>query len=79
LNYLDPFRHHVYSFSPAKRFELKLVVRDQSRKVAFDRPGVVAIGCNIKNADDSLGHHAGDRLLNAVAARQRSLPFAVFS
>ena len=44
---LDPFRHHVYSFSAAKRFELKLVVRDQSRKVTFDKPGVVAIGCNI--------------------------------
>ena len=44
---LDGFRHHVYSFSKAKRFELKLFAKDQSRSVTFDRPGVVAIGCNI--------------------------------
>jgi hypothetical protein len=28
---LDPTKHHVYSFSPAKRFELKLFAKDQSR------------------------------------------------
>jgi hypothetical protein len=44
---LDPFRHHVYSFSPAKTFELKLYGRDDTRHVRFDRAGVVAIGCNI--------------------------------
>ena len=43
----DPTKHHVYSFSPAKRFELKLFARDQSRTVRFDKPGVVALGCNI--------------------------------
>ncbi len=44
---LDPTKHHVYSFSPAKKFELKLFAKDQSRSVHFDRPGVVALGCNI--------------------------------
>ena len=44
---LDPTKHHVYSFSTAKRFELKLCAKDQSRTVHFDRPGVVALGCNI--------------------------------
>ncbi len=44
---LDPFRHHVYSFSPARIFELKLYGRDETRRVRFDRAGVVAIGCNI--------------------------------
>src|SRR6476469_6395596 len=44
---LDPTKHHVYSFSAAKRFELKLFAKDQSRTVHFDRPGVVALGCNI--------------------------------
>ena len=44
---LDPTKHHVYSFSPTKRFELKLFARDQSRTVHFDKPGVVALGCNI--------------------------------
>lgn len=47
---LDPTKHHVYSFSPAKRFELKLFARDQSRTVHFDKPGVVALGCNIHDA-----------------------------
>ena len=43
----DKVRHHVYSFSPAKRFELKLYGRDETRKVTFDKAGVVALGCNI--------------------------------
>ena len=43
----DPFRHHVYSFSPAKTFELKLYGRDETRVVKFDKPGVVVLGCNI--------------------------------
>src|SRR6478672_6932873 len=44
---LDPTKHHVYSFSAAKRFELKLFAKDQSRTIHFDKPGVVALGCNI--------------------------------
>jgi plastocyanin len=44
---LDPSKHDVYSFSPAKKFELKLFARDESRSVHFDKPGVVALGCNI--------------------------------
>ena len=44
---LDPTKHHVYSFSPAKRFDLKLFAKDQSRTVHFDKAGVVALGCNI--------------------------------
>jgi hypothetical protein len=43
----DATRHHVYSFSPAKRFELKLFARDQSRSIRFDKAGIIAIGCNI--------------------------------
>ena len=46
----DASKHHVYSFSPAKRFELKLFARDQSRSVRFDKPGVVALGCNIHDS-----------------------------
>ena len=44
---LDRTKHHVYSFSPAKKFELKLFAKDQSRTVHFDKAGVVALGCNI--------------------------------
>jgi plastocyanin len=46
----DPTKHHVYSFSAPKRFELKLFAKDQSRKVRFDKPGVVALGCNIHDS-----------------------------
>lgn len=44
---LDRVRHHVYSFAPAKKFELKLFAKEQSRSVLFDKPGIVPIGCNI--------------------------------
>ena len=44
---LDTVRHQVYSFSPAKRFELKLYAREQNRTVRFDRAGPVSLGCNI--------------------------------
>ncbi len=43
----DKVRHHVYSFSPVKRFQLKLYGREESRTVRFDKPGVIALGCNI--------------------------------
>jgi plastocyanin len=46
----DATKHHVYSFSAAKRFELKLFARDQSRSVRFDKPGVIALGCNIHDS-----------------------------
>jgi plastocyanin len=46
----DSTRHHVYSFSPAKKFELKLFAKDQSRRVTFDKPGIVPLGCNIHDA-----------------------------
>lgn len=43
----DPVRHHVYSFSPAKKFELKLASKQQNQSVLFDKPGIVPLGCNI--------------------------------
>jgi len=44
---LDPFRHHVYSFSPTRRFEIKLFGQGERRSVRFDQAGLVAVGCNI--------------------------------
>ena len=44
---LDPFRHHVYSFSPARRFEIKLFGQGERRSISFERAGLVAVGCNI--------------------------------
>lgn len=46
----DKVRHHVYSFSAPKKFELKLYGRDESRSVTFDKPGAVSVGCNIHDA-----------------------------
>jgi plastocyanin len=43
----DNVRHHVYSFSPVRRFEIRLFAREQARSVRFDRPGIVPLGCNI--------------------------------
>ena len=43
----DNVRHHVYSFSPAKRFELPLYTGIPAEPVVFDKPGVVVLGCNI--------------------------------
>jgi plastocyanin len=43
----DPILHHVYSFSPAKPFEIKLYTGQSPVEVLFDKPGVVALGCNI--------------------------------
>jgi plastocyanin len=43
----DPIKHHLYSFSPAKVFEIKLYVGKPARPVVFDKPGEVALGCNI--------------------------------
>ena len=43
----DNTRHHVYSFSPPRPFQLKLYGHDETRVVTFDKAGVVAIGCNI--------------------------------
>ncbi|WP_431260238.1 methylamine utilization protein [Roseateles chitinivorans] len=43
----DTVRHHVYSFSPTKKFELKLYSGTPSEPVVFDKPGVAQLGCNI--------------------------------
>ena len=43
----DTVRHQVYSFSPAKPFELPLYEGTPLAPVLFDRPGVVVVGCNI--------------------------------
>ena len=43
----DTVRHQVYSFSPAKAFELPLYSGTPPEPVVFDKPGVVVVGCNI--------------------------------
>ncbi len=43
----DTVRHHVYSFSPTKNFELKLYAGVPSQPVLFDKAGIAVLGCNI--------------------------------
>ncbi|WP_243019636.1 methylamine utilization protein [Simplicispira sedimenti] len=43
----DSVRHHVYSFSPTKKFEIKLYAGTPAAPVLFDQPGVAVLGCNI--------------------------------
>lgn len=43
----DKLKHHVYSFSPAKTFEIKLYAGQPAQPVIFDKSGEVALGCNI--------------------------------
>ena len=43
----DNIRHQVYSFSPAKKFELPLYSGTEAASVMFDKAGVVVLGCNI--------------------------------
>jgi plastocyanin len=43
----DNIQHQVYSFSPAKKFELPLYAGRQVPPVLFDKPGIVVLGCNI--------------------------------
>jgi plastocyanin len=43
----DNVQHHVYSVSPAKKFEIPLYIGDSTETIVFDRPGPVTLGCNI--------------------------------
>ena len=43
----DDIRHHVYSFSPAKQFQLPLYKGTPANPEVFDKAGVVTLGCNI--------------------------------
>lgn len=46
----DNIRHHVYSFSQAKPFQLKLYSGQPKEPVTFDQQGVVVLGCNIHDS-----------------------------
>lgn len=43
----DQIRHHVYSFSSAKNFEIPLYKGVPAKPITFDQAGVVVLGCNI--------------------------------
>lgn len=65
----DNIRHHVYSFSQAKPFEIKLYANEERPSILFNKPGIVALGCNIH--DQMRGYiyvspHAQSQLSNAT-------------
>jgi plastocyanin len=43
----DKVRHHIYSFSPAHKFDQKLYSGQSAAPQVFDRAGTVVLGCNI--------------------------------
>jgi plastocyanin len=43
----DPFFHNVFSFSPAKRFDLGRYPKGESKSVVFDRAGAVKVYCEV--------------------------------
>lgn len=50
----DTVAHQVYSFSPAKRFQLGLYRGDPHPPVVLDQPGLIVLGCNIH--DNMVGY-----------------------
>ncbi|MDM7860549.1 methylamine utilization protein [Alteromonas sp. ASW11-36] len=43
----DNIRHHVYSFSPIKVFEIKLYSGSDVAPIQFEQAGIGVLGCNI--------------------------------
>ncbi len=58
----DDIRHHVYSFSKAKPFEIRLYKGKDVEPVKFERPGVVILGCNIHDKMVGYIYVAGNEL-----------------
>jgi len=46
----DTVKHHVYSYSPAKTFQIKLYAGVPHTPIVFDKPGVAVLGCNIHDS-----------------------------
>jgi len=43
----DPFTHNIFSLSDTKTFDLGSYPQGQSKKVTFDKPGIVEVECAI--------------------------------
>lgn len=71
---LDRTRHHVYSFSETKPFELKLYVGQAEAPILFDKSGLVALGCNIHDYMQAFIYVA-DSPLVAVANDKGEIQF----
>lgn len=64
----DNLRHQVYSFSPAKPFELPLYSNREAPTIDFGEAGIVVLGCNIHDhmrAYIYVSPHAESEVTNA--------------
>ncbi|MCW8109861.1 methylamine utilization protein [Alteromonas ponticola] len=50
----DNIRHHVYSFSAIKPFEIRLYKGSSEEPILFDKSGLAVLGCNIH--DNMVGY-----------------------
>ncbi|MFK8019766.1 MAG: methylamine utilization protein [Pseudomonadales bacterium] len=74
----DNVRHHVYSFSPAKTFELKLYKGVAGKPLSFDTVGLVTLGCNIH--DRMIGYiYVSEFQHVAVSDEKGRIKFDVYS
>lgn len=69
----DTVRHHVYSFSPVRTFELKLYAGTPARPVVFDKPGTAALGCNVHDRMTAWVHVVDTPLFTRTDARGEAL------
>lgn len=65
----DTVRHHVYSFSPIRTFELKLYAGTPAKPVVFDKPGTAALGCNVHDQMSAWVHVVDTPLFTKTDAR----------
>lgn len=65
----DTVRHHVYSFSPIRSFELKLYAGTPAKPVVFDKPGTAALGCNVHDQMSAWVHVVDTPLFGKTDAR----------
>ena len=68
----DDIRHHVYSFSPAKVFDIKLYAGQPEKPEKFDTSGVVVLGCNIHDSMVGYIYVAKNQLENEESIRQET-------
>lgn len=71
----DKTRHHVYSFSDAKSFEIQLYANKPEAPILFDKAGIVTIGCNIHDYMQAYVYIGASPLLS-VSNSQGEVSFA---
>ena len=68
----DSVRHHVYSFSPVRLFDIKLYAGTPSEPVVFDKPGTAVLGCNVHDRMNAWVHVVDTPLFAVTDAEGRA-------